>query len=153
MAEAQPGARNPRNNFYFRDSTIYSYGGHFPIARIVRNAAMEKAVLFTSADSSVTTAGHKHNVRRALDSSPIFTVISPDVEFQEIPAQYRKRIEHEIATVKPRAQEKTKLRIFKTVREMTEEGNRFCIFAGLTERLEMPESLDTVMAGILGLPL
>ena len=60
--QSQESARNGQGNFYFRGSTIYSYGSHFPIARHVD----EKTILFTTRDYSPTTAGHKTCVRSAI---------------------------------------------------------------------------------------
>lgn len=46
------------SHFYFRGDTIYSYGGHFPIARHVTFKG-NPVVLFTTADYSSSTARHK----------------------------------------------------------------------------------------------
>jgi hypothetical protein len=64
----QDEARNRQGNLYFNGDTIYSYGSHFPIARHVTNDAGERAVLFTSATYSVTTASHCFAVRSAIPS-------------------------------------------------------------------------------------
>lgn len=63
--KAQSEARNSNNSLFFRDSTIYSYGSHFPIARHIEGADVN-AVLFTTKDYSVTTAKHKSFVARAI---------------------------------------------------------------------------------------
>src|SRR5271155_4054848 len=73
----QEDARNGQGNLYFTGDTIYSYGGHFPIARHVANEAGERAVLFTTATYSVTTSGHCSAVRSAIPSgTPVFHVRS-----------------------------------------------------------------------------
>lgn len=79
--KAQPEARNAKSSLFFRDSTIYSYGSHFPIARHVWDREEENydnpraAVLFTSQEHSVTTARHKSAVRQAIPNRlPVFTV-------------------------------------------------------------------------------
>ena len=64
----QEEARNRQGNLYFTGDTIYSYGSHFPIARLVTNDAGERAVLFTSATYSVTTSSHCSAVRSAIPS-------------------------------------------------------------------------------------
>lgn len=50
--QAQDSARNRQGTFYFSGDTIYSYGSHFPIARLVvadkGKRKGEKAVLFTA---------------------------------------------------------------------------------------------------------
>jgi hypothetical protein len=71
----QDEARNRQGNLYFTGDTIYSYGSHFPIARHVTNDAGERAVLFTTASYSVTTASHCSAVRSAVPSGiPVFHV-------------------------------------------------------------------------------
>jgi hypothetical protein len=64
----QDEARNRQGNLYFTGDTIYSYGSHFPIARHVTNDAGDRAVLFTTATYSVTTASHCSAVRSAIPS-------------------------------------------------------------------------------------
>lgn len=53
------------SNFYFEGDTIYSYGRHFPIARI---DAAEQTVWFTTDGYSSTTAKHKSLARQAIPS-------------------------------------------------------------------------------------
>lgn len=59
--ERQSDARNSSGSLYFRDSTIYSYGSHFPMARHNRGV-----VLITTRTHSVTTAKHLSMVRSAI---------------------------------------------------------------------------------------
>ena len=71
----QEEARNRQGNLYFTGDTIYSYGSHFPIARHVVSDAGERAILFTTATYSVTTASHCSAVRSAIPSGiPVFHV-------------------------------------------------------------------------------
>jgi hypothetical protein len=56
-------------NMYYRDSTIYSYGPHFPIARFATGPNGERAVLFTDHGYSISTSKHIGYVRRALGYS------------------------------------------------------------------------------------
>lgn len=72
--QTQSSARNPQGNFYFEGNTIYSYGRHFPIARIVSPGV----VFLTSRLSSSTTAGHICTVYRAIPNTWIqFAVYDP----------------------------------------------------------------------------
>jgi hypothetical protein len=64
----QEEGRNRQGNLYFTGDTIYSYGSHFPIARHVVSEGGERAVLFTTATYSVTTASHCSAVRSAIRS-------------------------------------------------------------------------------------
>lgn len=57
-------ARGRAGNLYYEDSTIYSYGGHFPIARHTELGA----VLFTTRSYSPSTGQHCSIVLRAIPS-------------------------------------------------------------------------------------
>src|SRR5215204_2054027 len=74
--QSQAEARNSGRTFYFEGDTIYSYGGHFPIARIVQNKRGDRAVLFNAASYSVTTSCHQGMSRSASRHLPQFTVPS-----------------------------------------------------------------------------
>ena len=77
--QSQESARSANGNFHFRDQTIYSYGGHFPIARLISNDRGERAVLFTSRGYSPTTSHHKSLVSRAIPQGlPVWSVTFPD---------------------------------------------------------------------------
>jgi hypothetical protein len=58
--QSQPYGRNAKASVYFSGDTIYSYGAHFPMARIIGGA-----VLINSEKASVTTSGHQSSVRAA----------------------------------------------------------------------------------------
>lgn len=63
------------SHFYFEGDTIYSYGPHFPIARLFTHPASGKTcVLFTSEGYSVTTTRHKSIVLSACSHLERFTV-------------------------------------------------------------------------------
>lgn len=64
--ETLGNARNKQQNLYFEGPTIFSYGGHFPIARFVENKRHKRAVLFTTRTHGNTTAQHIHQTRWAL---------------------------------------------------------------------------------------
>lgn len=70
--QAQNNARKSgNNNFYFNpDKTIYSYGRHFPIAKLVG-----KYVLFTTRGYSVTTSKHISTVKGALSQDQSHNII------------------------------------------------------------------------------
>lgn len=74
-AQTQPHARNSSNTFWFRDSVIYSYGSHFPIARHVNGH-----VLMTTRDYSVTTSRHKSTVVNAAYHLPMIYCANPTAE-------------------------------------------------------------------------
>ena len=84
--QSQDSARSAghagRGNFYFTGDTIYSYGGHFPIARHVHNKRGERAVLFTTRRYSVTTSKHLCYTRAALPAGvAVFHVQHPTNDY------------------------------------------------------------------------
>jgi hypothetical protein len=79
--QTQDAARNRTGNIYFYGDTIYSYGPHFPIARLTDVIHRgQRVVLFTTLGYSSTTAGHKSCVRRALEETKLFCIEVPDVD-------------------------------------------------------------------------
>ena len=63
------------SNFYFEGESIYSYGRHFEIGRIVRNKRGEKAYLINDTYYSSTTSKHQYYVREAIPTgSKVFYV-------------------------------------------------------------------------------
>lgn len=81
-AQGQPRARNAGDTFYFEGDTIYSYGRHFPIARIVTEGTghkYRKTVFMTLGEYSITTAKHKAIVRSAVRH--LHTIYVPRVDY------------------------------------------------------------------------
>ena len=68
-ARTQSAGRNSSGSFYFTDNVIYSYGSHFPIAKIVGDT-----VLITSRSYSNTTARHVSHVRSAFRSTTLHVI-------------------------------------------------------------------------------
>lgn len=73
----QTGRARRGHHMYYDGSTIYSYGPHFPIARIVQTPAGVPAVLVTTARYSVSTARHIYLARRA--SAHLLTFCVPQI--------------------------------------------------------------------------
>lgn len=63
--QSQQSGRNSNGSFYFNGKTIYSYGSHFPIAKIVTNEQGNEVMLFTFRTYSNTTAKQISIVRSA----------------------------------------------------------------------------------------
>lgn len=67
LAQSQESGKTPgTGNFYFTGNTIYSYGAHFPIAKIKVAPNGEKIITFTTRSYSLTTASHVACVRNAV---------------------------------------------------------------------------------------
>lgn len=74
----QTGRARKGHHMYYDGPTIYSYGPHFPIARVVQTPAGALAVLMTTARYSVSTARHVYLARRA--SAHLLTFCVPSIE-------------------------------------------------------------------------
>lgn len=70
----QTGRAQRGFNMFYDGDTIYSYGRHFPIARLTTDASGRRVVLFTTEGYSVSTAKHKSIVWRAVSHLPMFHV-------------------------------------------------------------------------------
>lgn len=63
------------SNFFFEGESIYSYGYHFEVGRIVRNKRGEKAYLINNMHQSNSTSMHQYYVRQATPTgSKVFHV-------------------------------------------------------------------------------
>jgi hypothetical protein len=54
------------SNFFFEGTSIYSYGHHFEVGRIVKNKQGKKAYLINEDYYSVTTSKRQYYVRNAI---------------------------------------------------------------------------------------
>ncbi len=73
------------SHFYFEGDTIYSYGSHFPIARLFLHPVTQTwAVLFTSRDYSQTTSKHKSYTRSACSHLECFFVTDPRAQVESV---------------------------------------------------------------------
>jgi hypothetical protein len=63
--QSQPTGTNSNRSFYFEDKTIFSYGRHFPIAKIITNQQGVEVMLFTFRTYSNTTSKQISIVRSA----------------------------------------------------------------------------------------
>lgn len=63
------------SNFFFEGTSIYSYGHHFEVGRIVKNKQGEKAYLINEDYYSATTSKHQYYVRNAIPTQAmVFSV-------------------------------------------------------------------------------
>jgi hypothetical protein len=140
-AQSQSEARNAQGNFYFRDSAIYSYGGHFPIARFVKNKRGKSAVLFTTRSYSNTTSKHICTVRQALYGLevPRFYVRDPSaINVQTAREDYESRIRDALEkAVRARGRKFTHL---QEARDLAKEANDLAQFYGERWRIPVPAS-------------
>jgi hypothetical protein len=141
--QSQSHARNSSRNIYFDGDTIYSYGGHFPIANHVSNKRGNKAVLFTTRGYSVTTSGHKQMVRGACRHLTAFTVpnlFPSDSTHQENIKHYRESIA-ELSQRVLRARS-NKEWLWTELKALLRQANEYSRFFGLRVKFAAPETVD-----------
>ena len=94
----QSVGRSGNGQFYFEGATIFSYGGHFPIASFTGKSVqpagsrfIKRVVLYTAAEYSVTTSRHKSYVWRALHGlETALRVTVPDLRsWRDMPAHHK----------------------------------------------------------------
>lgn len=146
--KTQSEARTATRNFYFRDETIYSYGGHFPIARHTENSKGEKAILFTTRDYSNTTSKHKLEVRRAIPKSArVFFITHPD----KTPSVFDvKEKEANAAALLDKASRARSNKSFylSQANAQIEQARELVEFFGLNYTVSTPEQLKDAAAAI-----
>lgn len=67
------------SNFYFDGASIYSYGRHFEVGRIVRNKRDEKAFLINQCSYSSSTSKHQCYVRHAIPTGAMVFSVGYDM--------------------------------------------------------------------------
>jgi hypothetical protein len=80
--QSQQSGRNSSGSFYFDGKTIYSYGRHFPIAKIVRNESGNECMLFTYRSYSNSTSKQVSIVRNATRQYKKIYCYSPEDSHQ-----------------------------------------------------------------------
>lgn len=70
-SRSQYEGRNRGKTLFFEGNVIYSYGGHFPIARFVEAPNGQTFVLYNDSRYSSTTAKHQSRVRMAINQYTI----------------------------------------------------------------------------------
>jgi hypothetical protein len=70
LSQSQDTARSKgRGQMYFEGDTIYSYGSHFPIAKLFDAPNGEQVILFTTREYSMTTGSHIRVVQSVCNHS------------------------------------------------------------------------------------
>lgn len=88
-SQKQTKGRNATGNFYFNDTTIYSYGSHFPIATIKGDD-----VFFTLRSYSNTTAKHISRASRAISHKNIIWVYDVPTDFRYLSATHEANLNY-----------------------------------------------------------
>jgi hypothetical protein len=135
--QLQDEARNS-GNFYFDGKTIYSYGGHFPIAKHIEKDG-ERAVLFTTRGYSNTTARHIAVVRHAASHLNVIKCYNPNTTHEE--NFNRWKVDAELVAAKlPKAKKPEKY--LNELEYINTQANKYAQFFGL----ELPTILTTILS-------
>jgi hypothetical protein len=138
---------NPQKNFFFRDSTIYSYRTTYPIARFVTNELGERAVLFRLDCYSTTTAKHIRLARHAVSGVPVFDVAHHiEARHDDNKASYQARID-ELRAKAARARTAAEWHMRAAV-ALADQANAYAEFYGLRWRVEVPEFTSEFVAQV-----
>ena len=132
-----PEARNRQGNLYFQGDTIYSYGSHFPIARLVKFKGRE-CVLFTTREYSQMTSQHKYAVRRAVKNMTVFFVPSVSARHSEVKMSYKERCDELLAEARKARMGSGMFYRLNSVTTIIKEANRYAEFFGLKWEFKHP---------------
>lgn len=137
--QTQSHARTSTGAMFFEGPSIYSYGYHFEIARIVEHRG-KKCVLFTTRDYSTTTAAHKRIVRQACSHLDVIYVDLRDLGGTpgKLLATMRERYKEamRIAAAIPKRAPVRRARAFSHAESIAANGDRVAEFFGLTGRIK-----------------
>lgn len=133
--------RSTGQRVYFEGPTIYSYGHHFPMARLIVKGDKPVAVLLTTRRYSVTTSAHQSEVRSAARHLPQFEVKDvTQTDHRRNLADYRERIAGAVKAVE-KARSGT-LWELGNLNDLIAEGNAYAAFFKLKTRFAYPEGFD-----------
>lgn len=137
--QTQNSGRNSNGSFYFSGKTIYSYGGHFPIAKIVTNDNGLECMLFTYRTYSNTTAKQIGMVRNATRQYKKIYCHTPSTNHSSNFASWLQLAEHE--ATKLQKAKKPELYLNELSR-LNSEVNEYAQFFSL----EIPVTLTAVLS-------
>ncbi len=127
-------------SMYFEGDTIYSYGGHFPIAKHVGNGK----VLFTTDTHSKTTAKHIAHVRNAASHLERIYVYNPRGGSHENFDKFLSKIKRELAgLLNARKPEK----YIEPAKYVYQQAIKYAEFLGVPVPNELTELIESVDKG------
>lgn len=136
-------------NLFFEGDTIYSYGKHFPIARLVQDKNGVNVVLFTNRDYSVTTSKHKHQVRGAIPhGTKIFYVQNPD-ETPDIREIKRKEESAANLIAKSKKARANKAGYLSSAESLINDAKELSKFFNIKCKIATPKGLENAAEQIL----
>jgi hypothetical protein len=137
--QSQPTGTNSNRSFYFEDKTIFSYGRHFPIAKIVTNQQGVEVMLFTFRTYSNTTSKQISIVRSATRQYGKIYCFNPNYSHEANLQEWLNLAEKE--AFKLSKAKKPEIYLYK-LGLLTNEVNAYVNYFGL----EIPPTLQAVLS-------
>lgn len=131
--QSQESARVAHGNFYFEGDTIYSYGSHFPIAKIVKHKG-KSVVLFTTRGYSPTTSKHIWTVRSACRHLTTVDVHNPRNSLKENLAYFEKQFQEAMIKVAGARKGRSTEKRVGIAAGILEQRNALAVFMGRKAR-------------------
>lgn len=130
------------SNFYFDGPTIFSYGGHFPIAKFIERKG-KKAVLFTTERRSQSTSKHINYTRQALHGLdlPIFYIKDPTMSVggPDLRRHFQKLLDWKISEIAEARMSVTRLKHIESANGICRDANAMAEWFGFRWRIVAPE--------------
>ena len=137
--QTQSDARNQQGNLYFEGASIWSYGSHFCIAKLVENKKGQPGVLFTTRSWGPTTGKHLNAVRRAIpDDVPVFKVHNPNDFEHSLVRRFKAKVDDAKLAIKSAKSKPSRAKLLDRLISAIENANAYLKWAGLHERMKMP---------------
>lgn len=148
--QSQTEGRSHNGQFYFEGDTIYSYGHHFPAAKLVKTKDGEQAVLLNDRKYSVSTSRHQSYVRQALAGGLIkFYVEDPSTSPEANIQAFDATIKDAIKAYGEAKREIKRKRIALDVYGLVNQRNAFgAAFIKKFKPMALPEDLSKARARI-----
>lgn len=137
-----PRGRASGQRVYFEGTIIFSYGNHFPMAKLLIDpkSGEPAGVLLTTRRYSSTTSHHQSNVSAAVRHLKRFYVTDVLGTRTEILADYRRRIAAMVKTTQQATRNKhVPLSVLDA---LMANGNAYAEFCGLKTRFKFPADFD-----------
>lgn len=142
----QTGRSCTGHNMFYDGRTIYSYGRHFAIARIVE-AGNGSAILFTTRGYSVSTSKHKSIVRLACRHFDIFDVEDPASDDHAANFEGMIRVAFDLVAKAEKARTNRDSYLADAASQC-ERSNQYAALFGLRRQLLTLETLGVAVAGV-----
>lgn len=141
--QEQNEGRGSGGNLYFHGNTIYSYGSHFPIAKILDDGK----ILFTTRSYSNSTAKHINYVWRAVGYSNknVMPVYNPDASHSTNIKHWLDIIDNTVMEIRNKKNRKFEGRL-QTLKSAANSLKQYTEYFGITLTFEQATILAFVLS-------